>query len=134
MQIQTRKITSTPKAFEVCADGLCLAGEIYAKERGLFCIDARLQGELELICDRSGEPFMQAIDEMLVLYISDGFWDTQSQRSGAFDTGALDALDVIECFDGLIDLDSILQSEIESIKLDYHYKGEYHGSPKETSK
>lgn len=125
MQIQTRKISAAPKAFEVCAHGLRLKGELYAKERGLFCLEAKLEGEIKLICDRSGEAFMQAIDEALVLYISDGFWDTQSQRFEAFD--------VIECFDGFIDLDSILQSEIESIKLDYHYKGEYHGSAKETS-
>lgn len=133
MQIQTRKISSAPKAFEVCMQGLCLKGELYAKNRGLFCLEAKLVGEIELVCDRSGETFIQAIDEALVLYISDGFWDTQSQRTGACETTALDALDVIECFDGLIDLDSILQSEIESIKLDYHYKGEHHGSAKETS-
>lgn len=116
MRIQARKISSAPKAFELHSQGLCFKGEIFAKDRGLFCIDAHLAGEIALICDRSGEEFLQSIDEKLVLYIADGLWDTQSQRFEAFD--------VIECFDGFIDLDSILQSEIESIKLDYHSKGD----------
>lgn len=126
MRIQAKKISATPKPFELCAQGLCFKGEIFAKEKGLFCIDASLKGQIELICDRSGEEFLQEIDEKLVLYIADGFWDIQSQR--------FDALDVIECFDGFVDLDSILQSEIESIKLDYHNKGDHYDSAKETSK
>ena len=91
-----------------------LSGEISAKSGNLFYLQARLAGDLKLVCDRSGEEFLQKIDEELVLYISDGMWDIQSQNFETFD--------VIEFFDGFIDLDYILESEIESIQSDYHIK------------
>lgn len=49
------------------------------------------------------------------MHISDGLWDTQSQSLD------FDNLDVIESFNGFIDLSEILRSEVESIRLDYHY-------------
>lgn len=49
------------------------------------------------------------------MHISDGLWDTQSQSLD------FDNLDIIESFNGFIDLSEILRSEVESIKLDYHY-------------
>ncbi len=114
MRIEARKIFRTPKVFEVSSEGLCLSGHIIHKQGGLFCLEGRLVGEILLICDRSGEEFLHKVDEDLVLYISDGFWDTQSQR--------FESLDIIEFFDGFIDLDYILRSEIESIRLGYHTK------------
>ncbi len=119
MRIQARKIYSTPKSFSLEKDGVRLRGELKeAKQskKGLFILQGRLEGKIKLVCDISGEEYEKELDEELVLYISDGLWDTQSQ--------SLDTFDVIEFFDGFIDLDFILQSEIQSIKLDYHHKGE----------
>ena len=117
MKIAFKKIASSAKAFSIESEGLELSGTLVRVEPQTFKLDGRLSGDLELVCDRSGEAFVKHFDESLVLYISDGLWDTQSQSG-------LDSLDVIEFFDGFIDVEYILQSEIESIKMDYHIKGE----------
>ncbi len=114
MRIQFRKILSSSKVFDLQKEEIKFYGEIRAKSYKLFYLKGKIQGRLKVVCDISGEEFLQEIDEDLVLYISDGIWDTQSQDSSAFD--------VIEFFDGFIDLDYILQSEIDSIQLDYHTK------------
>ena len=126
MKIAFRKIASSPKTFSLESDGLELSGTLVRVDSQICKLDGRLNGELELVCDRSGEVFMKQFDESLVLYISDGLWDTQRQSK-------LNSLDVIEFFDGFIDVEYILQSEIESIKMDYHIKGERYGSSKESS-
>ncbi|PAF43755.1 hypothetical protein [Helicobacter sp. 11S03491-1] len=116
MKIEMRKITQVPKSFCMENQGLRLEGEIYRKSSNLFLMDAYLKGSLELICDRSGDAFIKNFDESLVLYISDGIWNIQNQRLKP------DDFDVIEFFDGFIDMGYILESEIESIKADYHTK------------
>lgn len=111
-----KKISTTPKQIALEYDGVNLNGELYRIDSQLLCLKAKLGGELELLCDRSGESYRQALDNDLVLYISDGLWDVQSQRT------TINNLDIIEFFDGFVDLDYILQSEVESIKADYHTK------------
>lgn len=116
MKIEMRKITYTPKTFCLKSEGLSFYGEIFRKNHKLFEVKANLIGNIELICDYSGENFLKHLEENLVLYISDGLWDSQSQSL------KLEDFDIIEFFDGFVDLDYILQSEIESIKMDYHTK------------
>lgn len=116
MKIQMRKITQTPKHFNIIAEKIALEGEVSRINSKIFSVKARLKGEMMLSCDMSGECFCKEFDEPLVLYISDGLWDVQSQKP------KLDNFDVIEFFDGFIDLKRILESEIESIKSDYHIK------------
>lgn len=111
-----RKISSTPKDFCLTLDNAKLEGQIYRINSQILCLKGKLLGEIELICDKTGENFIQTLDNPLVLYISDGIWDTQSQSQ------KIDSFDVIEFFDGFVDLNYILESEIESIKLDYHIK------------
>lgn len=116
MKIDFRKIAAQPKAFSIQVGDLVFKGEVKRVERRLFRIDAILDGKLALICDRTGEEYIQAIKEDLVLYISNGIWDIQSQK--------IDDLDVIEFFDGFIDFEYILQSEIDLIRMQYHKEGE----------
>lgn len=111
-----RKITQTPKDFSISIDGIELKGQISRKASKIFEMNAMLKGSLELTCDISGDLFVKSFEQPLVLYISDGIWDVQSQNS------RLDDFDIIEFFDGFIDVEYILQSEIESIKMDYHIK------------
>lgn len=116
MKIAFRKISNTPKNITLEIQGVKLEGEIVRIDSCLLRLDARIHGELELICDSSGEDYMQKIDDTLVLYISEGIWDIQNQNK------KLESFDVIEFFDGFVDLHYILESEIESIKSDYHTK------------
>lgn len=116
MKIEFKKITATPKSFSLESEGVVFCGEVSRISARLFEIKARLGGEITLICDLSGEEYQQPLDESLVLYISNGVWDTQSQSD------LMTEFDVIEFFDGFIDFEYILQSEINSIKMDYHIK------------
>ena len=115
MQIAFRKIVSQEKQFVIDRDGLKLECVIYRKTNKLCILKGELSGSLLVQCDRSGEEFLKQIKQDLVLYISDGLWDTQSQSE-------LDSFDVVEFFDGFIDIESIFQTEIELIKSDYHIK------------
>lgn len=116
MKIEFKKIAATPKSFSLESEGVVFSGEVSRISSKLFEIKARLGGEITLVCDLSGEEYQKALDESLVLYISNGVWDTQSQSDLMTD------FDVIEFFDGFIDFEYILQSEINSIKMDYHIK------------
>lgn len=97
------------------SEGLRFEGEIKRIGERLFKIDSVLIGKIQLICDRSGEEYLEEINESLVLLISNGIWDGQSQNNK-------DDFDVIEFFDGFVDFGYILQSEIDSIQMQYHIK------------
>lgn len=115
MKISFQKITEQPKSFSIQKDGLLFSGNVARKDKNLYKITSSLEGELLSICDRSGEEFLQKIQEDLTLYISNGIWDIQSQDKE-------NALDVIEFFEGFIDFEYILQSEISSIQMQYQTK------------
>lgn len=116
MKIAIKKISTEPKDIALERDGIIMEGKLYRLDSTLLKLESSLRGQIELICDRSGEAYMQALDMPLVLYISDGLWDMQSQSK------KLDSFEVIEFFDGFVDLGYILESEITSIKSDYHIK------------
>ena len=109
MQIQFEKISTTPKAFKVETDGVRLEGTLQKNGHSLVLLDAKLQGELSLICDRCGCDHTRSIDTELKLTISDRVSENK------------DDLDIIEFLDGVIDLSYILESEMNAIKGEYHY-------------
>ncbi len=121
-----RKISHTPKPIalsiqsqgETITEHITLEGEIERIDSQMLRLRADICGELELICDVSGELYAKRLAYPLVLYISDGLWDMQSQSK------RLDSFEVVEFFDGFVDLHYILESEIESIRSDYHTKDE----------
>ena len=61
--------------------------------------------------------FIEATDilDMHEVFASDGLYKDQEGE---------ELLNVMEFFDGLIDLEVVLQSEIEAFKSDYHYCGQ----------
>lgn len=115
MRVAFAKITNQAKSFVFERENLKLECQIFRKSSKICVLQGSLSGTLSLVCSRSGEDFCKAIKEDLVLYISDGLWDMQSQSE-------LDSFDVIEFFDGFIDIEKIFQTEVELIKLDYHFK------------
>ncbi|AQQ59788.1 hypothetical protein XJ32_06485 [Helicobacter bilis] len=125
MRIEFRKITEKPKQIHLILDKkqsevifenehIELQGEIMRQDSKLAVFRGNIKGNLQLICSLSGNEFSAEIDESLVLYFSDGIWEAQSQSK------VINSLDVIEFFDGFIDFDFVLASEIESIRLDYN--------------
>ena len=123
MKIEFRKIAFEPKNFALNLKDddfdIKIEGKILRTSDDLIKIISHLSGEIQLICDRSGEEFMKDLDLHLVLFAKNGKWsETKHESSSESDEN----LAVIEIFDNFVDLDSIFLGEIESIKLDYHTK------------
>lgn len=127
MKIEFKKITNKPKPIQFAltaensqdmqeGERIELCGEIVRQSQRLVCFQGVLKGALNLVCTMSGQDFTKEIHEELVLYFSDGIWEAQSQSKD------IDSLDIIEFFDGFIDFDFVVTSEIESIRLDYNVK------------
>ncbi|BCD61581.1 MULTISPECIES: hypothetical protein [Nitratiruptor] len=108
MRIAFKKIGFSKKDVEVTKDTLTLRGKL-EKKKELVDFLGVLQGKQEVECSRCGENFFVTIDEEIFLKFSDGIYE-------GFDEEA----DVIEFYDGSIDLDEVINAESESIKLDYH--------------
>ena len=67
------------------------------------------------LCDRCSENFKLLVNERVEVFASDGLYEDKEGE---------ELLNVIEFFDGSIDIEAILQSEIEAFKSDYHYCGQ----------
>ncbi len=109
MQIALSKISTTPKDFQAEFEGLSLCGSLERISKDVVALKARLIGVIELTCDRCGKSFTLPQDQELDLKLSDSLIQTQ------------DDLDIIEFLDGIIDIEYIIQSEIESQKALYNY-------------
>lgn len=123
MKIEFRKIAFEPKNFALNLKDddfdIAIKGTILRTSDDLIKIDSHLSGEIQLICDRSGEEFMKDLDLHLVLFAKNGKWKQNKHESH---NESDENLAVIEIFDNFVDLDAIFLGEIESIKLDYHTK------------
>ena len=109
MQIVFDKIGSTGKPIELSSDGVTLEGTLQKSGYHQVTLDAKLNGKLELICDRCGNTYDYKVDSKLRLKLSDLVSEDKVD------------LDIIEFLDGKIDVLHILQSEITSIQSDYTY-------------
>lgn len=121
MKIEIRKINFEPKKinfrFKDNGTNISLIGELYRIDNGLVKLDSIIQGDIELTCYLSGELFVKSINDNISFLIKDGIWDPKHNKNFNYDD-----FDVFESFDGYIDLQKIVISELESIKLDYHAK------------
>ena len=90
---------------------ISLKGEIN-KERSLYKFVGIFEGNIELTCDSCSEEYQNSVNDEITLWFSDGEYSSSGNND--------DNRDVIEFFDGFIDFDEVIISEIESIKLDYH--------------
>ncbi|MDA3077235.1 DUF177 domain-containing protein [Campylobacter sp. JMF_04 NA10] len=109
MKISFVKITKEPIKFDIQSGGVKFSGELHKSGESLYQCNAQICGAIPYICDRCGSEFELNLDENVDLMLSDGIYKGS------------DSLDVIEFFEGSIDIDEILQSEVEAIKSDYFY-------------
>lgn len=109
MTIVFDKISSTAKPIELSSKGITLDGLLHKSGYHQVTLDARLNGCLDLDCDRCGNTYNYIMDTKLKLKLSDLVSEDK------------DDLDIIEFLDGKIDLLYILESEITSIESSYHY-------------
>jgi uncharacterized metal-binding protein YceD (DUF177 family) len=105
------KVTSSPNEYRVSDDGVELVSQLTLSHHHLVKANSTLKGEIAIECSRCLEEFTKEVDSSFELLLSDGEYRGN------------DSLDVIEFFDGKIDLDQVLKSEIESYRNDYHLCG-----------
>ncbi len=107
MKIEFRKIPYTKSDFEIVDEKLIAKGVFFKESNRLLLVDMKLNGTTNIDCDICGKEFDLKIDESITLKVSDGISEED--------------LDIIECQNHVVDFDEIVQSEISSIKSDYHY-------------
>jgi len=109
MKIVFDKIGSTKKPFKLTVSNVTLEGTLVKSGYHRVKLEGKLDGWVELSCDRCGEEYHQDMKSPLQLTLSNEVIETE------------DDLDIIEFIDGVIDLDFIVQSEIASVENSYHY-------------
>lgn len=109
MKIEFKKVPTTTKDLETSLNSVKIEGTFCRISSSLVKIEAILKGNIDIDCSRCGasEPFL--IEEELKLLLSDGIFKGDEEE-----------FLVIEIENSLIDFDEIIQSELNSIKSDYH--------------
>ena len=110
MKVTLRKVTKTPLDFIVKSDEITFKGYLQYHAGKLILLKAKLEGFLLKSCDTCAEEFKLPLDEDVEFYISDGLYEDENSIE----------LDVVESFNGEVEIEELLNSEIELIKSDYH--------------
>jgi len=108
MKIVFDKIGQSPKPFELTVNGVHLEGTLTKSGYHRLRLEGKLNGQVELSCDRCGEVYHYDMKSPLHLTLLDEVIETE------------DDLDIIEFIDGMIDLEFIVQSEIASVENSFH--------------
>lgn len=112
LKIEFYKVTPNPLQIKFNHNLVLIDGNLRKINAKLVKLKAKIFGQIpHYICDRCGKEIILEINQDIELFISDGiFEDNENELS-----------DTIEIFDGLIDIEEILHSEIEAYKSDYFY-------------
>ncbi|QKF65982.1 hypothetical protein AVENP_0408 [Arcobacter venerupis] len=109
MKIEFRKVPQIEKELEYISNSVKIEGTFCRISQSLVKIDAVLKGSTEIDCCRCGKTEEIEVDEELHILLSDGIYKNDESE-----------FLVIEVENNLIDFDEIIQSELNSIKSDYH--------------
>ncbi len=109
MKIEFRKVPQTKKELETFLDSVKIEGTFCKISSSLVKIEANLLGTTSIDCSRCGDSESLLLNEELKLLLSDGIFKGDEEE-----------FLVIEIENGLIDFDEIIESELNSIKSDYH--------------
>lgn len=107
-KLEFNQISQSGLKFETKSDEVKLYGLLKKKSLNLVSCEAKLSGKFDHYCDRCGIEFVLSLDEDVNLILSNGFYKDSN-------------LDAMEFFDGFIDVDEILQSELQAYLSEYHY-------------
>lgn len=113
MRIEFKRVPFQEKPFELTHEEeghtLRFFGQFVKESPSVVMIIARMEGELSVVSDLTGEQYYETIREEIKFKIHDGPYR-------GFDKD----YDIIESFDGFVDFDEIFAMEIEAIRSDYH--------------
>jgi len=110
MKINFAKVSRTPSDFSYRDGDLVISGTLNRDSSHLVELNGKIEGETSLICDRCGKDYKEKVNFPLSLHLSDRIISVSNDEE----------LDIIEFLDGIIDMKSLLESEIESYRLSYH--------------
>lgn len=94
---------------ETSYNGVKLEGSLERVSDKVINLKGKIYGKIPHICDRCGKDIILNLDEKVSIILSNGVYNFQTIDN------------VIEFFDGKIDFDEVLQSEIEAFKSGYFY-------------
>ena len=90
MKIEARKITSNPRKFSLDLIGdnykINAKGNLSKLSNGLIKIDSTITGEMDCVCDISGDDFKKSINDDVILFVKDGIWDRNAISCFSFST------------------------------------------------
>lgn len=116
MLIHFDKITHSPKSLEIKSGDITMNFMLKKLNHHKVKLEGKLNGTIDLVCDRCGTSFKELIEQPIELILSQKVIEEKEN------------LDIIEFLDGNIDLNYILSSEIESIVCSYNYCDNCDGS------
>ncbi|MBU0631335.1 DUF177 domain-containing protein [bacterium] len=109
MIINFRKVTKTPLDFNIESNNIVFKGSLKYDGENLVLLQATITGSIDLDCYLCANEVVLPLNEDVEFLISDGAY-----------SGLHDDYDVVESFDGHINIEELLNSEIELIKSGYH--------------
>jgi len=110
MEIVFKKIPATGIDFETSLDNIKFYGKLEKKSKNLVQCIGKLEGTLICQCARCGDDMSLKVDETIDLFASDGMYESSEEL-----------IEVVEFFEETVDLDTMLFSEVETLKSDYNY-------------
>lgn len=112
MKFSFLKISNQQIPFEIELGELKFLGNLKRKDSKIVLCEAKISGKAPHQCDRCGDDIVLNLKEDVRLLLSDGVCDVKDSES---------FYDIVECFDGEVDLNDVLVSELEAYKSDYFY-------------
>ena len=110
MKIVFKKVPSSGVDFQTSFEDIKFYGKLVKKSKSLVHCIGKLEGTLTCLCDRCANEISLHVNEKIDLLTSDGIYKSSEEL-----------IEVMEFFDETVDLDTILLSEVETLKSDYHY-------------
>lgn len=110
MQIEFRKVPFTAKEFIAELDSVKLEGTFCKMSPTLAKVEATLAGPASVDCCRCGLEYTIELNENLEFLLSNRVYEDDSELENL----------VIEIENDIIDFDELIESEISSIRSDYH--------------
>jgi len=108
MRVEFRKITRDYKDFSIeLADSLKADGKFKKVSNSIVSISFKISGFLPHDCDMCAESFDLEVNQEIDVSVSDKEYNGEE-------------IDIIEVYNGFIDFDEVVQSELEAFKSDYH--------------
>jgi len=116
MKVDLRKLPKENKEFVIEYKN----GNSFAKFSGVcfrvtsfLVADGNIEGKIEVVCDVSGETFLDDFTENVKIKVIEGSYK-------GFD----EEYDIVEVDSNIFDFESFLEGEVEIFKNDYHKKQE----------